>query len=185
MSDFTALVMEKLQSIDAQSPSDARLPAHAFQRTPSGARLPAHCCRRTASSLGFWRTPSGARLPAHGFRRTLPAHDFRRTASGAWLPAHGFWRTASGARLPVHGFRRTAPVTVSGRPPPRLRALVGPSLPPLYPARGCRRAAPLGAGGPGQGREGGCGGGGWGPPRPVKCQVNHLTCAPGSHLGTH
>ena len=100
LSDFTALVMEKLQSIDAQSPSDARLPAHAFQRTPSGARLPAHCCRRTASSLGFWRTASGARLPAHGFRRTLPAHDFRRTASGAWLLAHGFWRTASGARHP-------------------------------------------------------------------------------------
>ena len=169
MSDFTALVMEKLQSIDAQSPSDARLPAHAFQRTPSGARLPAHCCRRTASGLGFWRTASGARLPAHGFRRTLPAHDFRRTASGA--------------RLLAHGTRDSERQTTASAPCARRSESAAPLSRARLPARGSVgrwRTRP--------GEGGGVRGGGLGPPPPREgrhCQVNHLTCAPGSHLGTH
>ena len=174
LSDFTALVMEKLQSIDAQSPSDARLPAHAFQRTPHAFRC----------------TPSGTLLPAHGFQPRLLADGFRRTAAGARLPAHaagarlpahGFRCTASGARLLAHGFRRTAPVTVTTASAPCARR--SESAAPLSRARGSVgrwRTRP--------GEGGGVRGGGLGPPPPREgrhCQVNHLTCAPGSHLGTH
>jgi hypothetical protein len=136
---------------------------HAFRHTAAGARLPA--------------SASGARLPAHGCRRTASGARCRRTTSGARLPVHGF-------RL-AHGFRRTAPVTVTTASAPCARR--SESAAPLSRARLPARGS-VGRWRTRPGEGGGVRGGGLGPPPPREgrhCQVNHLTCAPGSHLGTH
>ena len=144
-------------------------------RRASDARLSARGIRRASS---FLRAASGGQLPARGLRRTasearLSARGFRRAASGARLPAHGCRtascarlsarrRTAHGARRTAHGARRAAfgppawlpdsawlPASGGFRP-----EASGAQLPLAAHGSGW----PSGAGGPGQGREGGVGG---------------------------
>ena len=146
---------------------------HGFRRTPSSARLPVHAFRHTAAGARLPASASGARLPAHGCRRTASGARCRRTTSGARLPVHGFRRTASGARLPAaHGTRDSDHRLGSVRSSVRV---CRPSIPRAAAGARLRRAlADQARGGRG------------GPPREGRhCQVNHLTCAPGSHLGTH
>ena len=156
---------------------------HGFRRTPSSARLPVHAFRHTAAGALLPASASGARLPAHGCRRTASGARCRRTTSGARLPVHGFRRTASGARLPAHGTRDSERQTTASAPCARRSESAAPLSRARLPARGSVgrwRTRP--------GEGGGVRGGGLGPPPPREgrhCQVNHLTCAPGSQLGTH